>query len=129
MSTALLPTAAITSSSSTTVITSTTAAATSSAATTTTTTTATAIAAVIVTAGGCATLDFFDVLAGEHRVVEFDTAEEHRLMDVFGLRKFEKEAHRAIIFDIRHRTDAKRVVVSATGDVRGVFFDNAGETL
>lgn len=128
MSTALLPTAAITSSSSTTVITSTTAAATSSAATTTTTT-ATAIAAVIVTAGGCATLDFFDVLAGEHRVVEFDTAEEHRLMDVFGLRKFEKEAHRAIIFDIRHRTDAKRVVMSATGDVRGVFFDNAGETL
>lgn len=50
-------------------------------------------------------------------------------MNVFGLWKFEKEAHRAIIFDIRHGTDAEWVVVSTTGDVRRVFFDSAGETL
>lgn len=50
-------------------------------------------------------------------------------MNVFGLWKFEKEAHRAIIFDIRHGTDAERVVVSTTGDVRRIFFDSAGETL
>lgn len=104
----------------------TTATAASSATTTTATTT---IATIIVATGGRTALDFFDVLAGEHRVIELDTAEKHRLMDAFGLREFEEETHGAIVFDVRHGADAEGVVVGAAGNIRGIFFDGAGQTL